>query len=170
MKRYLLLFVLLLLVVSGCATVQEKYEPRPFTPPVKVPEYKLPVDPFANTSPPEMIFLRKDTSGKFVVCPKEEAELSAFTAKELQKITIRLQYYKTITSQLEDLVNIHIRRENVLIEVIIDQNILKELNREMVVDLRNKMSSDQFWNKLEKGGYVAVIIGLLIEMGVLIAK
>jgi hypothetical protein len=168
MKKIAILLAILFLA-TGCAT-QIPYTKQVFTPPPKADSYKLPADPFTGVPAPTMIYLKKDATGKYVVCPKEEVELYAFTSTELGKITIRLNYYKDERPQLENLVNLHIQRENLLIDLIVDQNVLKELLREMNVDLQNKINSDKMWWSVEKGGYIAVILGMLIEMGILIAK
>ena len=168
MRKLIALVPILLFLLIGCAGNQIKYEPRPFTPPAKVPDYKLPLDPFANTPAPVGIFLKKDPSGKFVLCPKEEATIVGYTSKELDRITLRLQYLKTQNTQLVELINIHVMRQNVLIDIVIDKNLVTEIYRQLFVDMQNKMSSEQFWNKVEKSGQWLVIIGLLIEMGILV--
>ena len=166
MKRFYLLLIVLFVLVS-CATTQKTYTPQVFTPPTKSPEYKLPEDPFANIPAPVSIFLKKDSSGKYVLCSKEEAEIVGFTGKELNKIVLRLDYYKTQLPQVAQLVNLHIQREDLLINLIVDQNILKELFREMYIEAYNKGESQQFWNKVQQGGYWAMIIALVIEIAML---
>jgi PBP1b-binding outer membrane lipoprotein LpoB len=160
-----LIFVAFLLV--GCAGTQVKYEPQTFTPPNKVPLYVPPADPFDKSPAPVAIYLKKDTTGKYVVCPREEADIEAFTSKELDKITLRIHSLKVTNAQLVELINIHVMRENVLIDIIVDKNIAKELYRQLFVDMQNKMSQEDFMHKLQQGGYWAVIVALLIEVGVL---
>ena len=169
MKKWIVLLVLFLFV-TGCAGTQIKYEAQPFTPPPKSEAYKIPADPFTGIPLPEPTYLKKDSSGKYIVCKKEEAEVAAFTTKDIHNLTIRIVYYRDLNVALENQINLHIQRENLLINFVIDVNILKELYRQMNVDLQNKVSSDKMMFNLEKGGYIAVIIGMLIEMGILIAK
>jgi hypothetical protein len=168
MRKWIALLVLFLLV--GCAGTHVKYEKQPFTPPPKSEAYKVPADPFIGIPLPEPTYLKKDPSGHYVVCKKEEAEVAAYTTKDIHNLTIRIVYYRDLNVALENQVNLHIQRENLLINLVVDVNILKELYREFNVDLQNKASSDKTMFNLEKGGYIAVIIGLLIEMGLLIAK
>jgi hypothetical protein len=170
MKKWIAL-ALILVWITACAGPKMTYTPTPFTPPVKSPEYKLPPDPAAGIPAPEPIYLKKDAAtGKYVICKKEEVELYAFTSKELNKITIRLDYYKNVLPQLENLVNIHIQREGVLIDLLVDKNVAKELFKELYVEMYNKNITDKNMFNMEKGGYIAVILGILIEMGILIAK
>jgi hypothetical protein len=154
MKKLLTLLAVLS-ILAGCATTQIKYEKQPFTVIPKVEAYKLPPDPF--TEPPVPIFLKKDATGNYIFCQKEEAELVAFTSKELGKITLRIGYLKEISSELEKLVNIHIQRENLLITIIVDQQTAKEIYRELIVDLQNYSKGQS----LEKTGQWAIIIGQL---------
>lgn len=167
MRKYFALLIVLLGVVACSSTI--KYERQAFTPPPKVESYKLPASPLSEMSAFDLVFIKKDSAGRYVTCPKAEAELTAFTAKDLNKVTLTIQYYKEMTPQLENLVNLHIQRENLLIDFIIDQNFLKELLREFNVDLQNKAASDKTWWNVEKGGYWGVIIGLIIEAAILAA-
>jgi len=166
MKKLLMLLLLVTFILIGCATEPIKYEKQSFTPPPKQEEYKLPADPFANVPAPVFIYLKKDTDGRYIVSSKEEVEVYAFTPTELQKITLRISYLKEVNTQLVDLVNIQIRRGNVLIDLFVDQQIAKELYREINVDLQNQMKHDKAWNTVEKGGLWAIIIGLIIELGI----
>lgn len=168
MRKWIALLFLLLLV--GCAAPL-KYEKQVFTPPPKAEAYKMPSDPFTGIPLPEPTYLKKDpSSGHYIVCKKEEAEVAAYTTKDIHNLSIRIIYYRDLNVALENQINLHIQRENLLITLVIDQNILKELLREFNVDLQNKIHSDKMWWNVEKGGYIAVIIGMLIEMGLLIAK
>ncbi len=157
MKKVIVLLAGLLLL-TGCATTQLKYEPHSFTPIPKVEAYKLPEDPFKE--PPVPVYLKKDTSGKYITCQKEEAELVAYTGKELNKIVLRLEYLKTVNADLEKLVNIHIQRENVLIDIVTDQNTAKEIYREILVDLQNQIKGQ----KIDQAGQWVIIIGQLIAI------
>jgi hypothetical protein len=138
-----------------------KYEPLKFNPPAKAEAYKLPPDPFANIPAPVPIYLKKDATGKYITCKAEEADIVAFTGKDLNTITIRITYFKNLMPQLENLVNLHIQRENGLIDLIIDQNILKEFYREMNVEWQNKAHKDKILGDIEKAGLWLVIIGQL---------
>jgi hypothetical protein len=167
MKKYLVLLVILFALTACAQTI--KYKRQPFTPPKKAEAYKLPASPLSEMSAFDLVFIKKDPIGRYVTCPKAEAELTAFTAKDLNKVTLTIQYYKEMAPQLESLVNLHIQRENLLIDFIVDQNFLKELLREWNVDIQNKAASDKTWWNVEKGGYWGVIIGLIIEAAILAA-
>jgi len=153
--RKLLVLLVALFILAGCATTQLKYEKQDFITPPKVEVYKLPLDPF--TEPPVPIFLNKDTAGKYILCQKEEAELVAYTSKELGKITLRIAYLKEVNSNLERLVNIYIQRENVMIDIITDQQTAKEIYRGLIVDLQNQNKGQS----VEKVGMWAIMIGQL---------
>lgn len=157
MRKLLLLFVGLLFL-AGCAGTQLKYEPHSFTPIPKVEAYNLPEDPFKE--PPVPVYLKKDTSGKYITCQKEEADLVAYTGKELSKIVLRLEYLKTVNADLVRLVNVRIQRENILIDIVTDQNTAKEIYRELIVDLQNQNSG----KSIEKAGLWVIIIGQLIAI------
>lgn len=151
------------ILLVGCATTpQVIYTPQSFTPPAKVEEYKLPADPSGPAPTP--IFLKKGTDGKYTPCKREEADLTAFTSNDLDKITARIVYLKDINGQLVELVNIQIRRGNVLTELIVDQQMAKEIYRQLNVDLQNQVAHDKNWNSVEKGGLWAIIIGQLIAI------
>ena len=170
MKKWIAL-AMILFWITGCAGTKLVYTPQPFTPPAKSPEYKLPPDPTAGIpAPTPTTYFKRDATGKWVECPKEQAELSAFTSKELNKITIKLEWVKTILPQLEGNINLHIQHENNLIDIIVDKNTAKEIYRELYVEMYNKALSDKNLFNVEKGGYIAVIIGLLIEAAILAAK
>lgn len=156
----LLILVITLAILTGCASTI-KYEKQPFTPIPKVEPYVLSADPF--TEPPVPIYLKKGDrfdEQKYVLCPKEEAEVIAFTSKELNKITLRIAYLKDLNSDLVKLVNIHIQRENVMIDIITDQNTAKEIYRELLVDLQNASK----WKSAEKVGLWTIIIGQLVTI------
>jgi len=155
--------IVCLLLLAGCASVpQLKYEKQPFTPPPKSEEYKLPSIDFGD--PPKAIFLAKQSDGNWKEVTKEQGELIAYTSKEHDKIVVRIQYYKEMTPKLVDLVNIHIKRDNLLIDLVVDQQTAKELYRELLVDVQNQAKSDKGWNTAEKGGLWAIIIGQLIAI------
>jgi len=161
MKKLLMLVCVLFL--SACATTgQLKYEKQPFTSPPKSEEYKLPPDPFASLEPPKPIFLAKQKDGTWKEVPKDQGEVIAYFPKEHDKIVLRLQYYKELTPELVKLVNIQIKRGNVLIDLVVDQQVAKELYRELYIETYNLAKSDKMWNGVEKAGLWAVIIGQLI--------
>lgn len=155
--------VVCLLLLAGCASApQLKYEKQTFTPPPKSEEYKLPTIDFGD--PPKPIFLAKQSDGNWKEVAKEQGELIAYTSKEHDKIVVRIQYYKEMTPKLVDLVNIHIKRDNLLIDLVVDQQTAKEIYRELLVDVQNQAKSDKNWNTAEKGGLWAIIIGQLIAI------
>lgn len=159
MKKLFLIFVALI-ILSGCATNPIKFEPKKFEPPQKIEPYKIPEDPFKE--PPIAIFLKKLPDGNYKIVSQDQAELTAYTAKEHNKIVLRITYYKELVPKLENFVNIHIQMYNKSIDLMVDQNLAKELYRELYVEMYNKNKSDNRWNVVEKGGLWAVIIGQLI--------
>lgn len=163
--KYVVLLLALVVLLAGCASVTPiKYEPQAFKPPSKTEEYKLPPDPFASVSPPVFIFLKKGLDGNYVVCSKEESEFAALAPKELDKITLRISYLKDINGKLMELVNVQILRGNVLIDLISDQQVAKEIYRQIMVDFQNQANHDKNWSNVEKAGYLAIIIGQLVAL------
>ncbi len=161
MKKLLILTIFLFLF--GCATTEQlKYERQTFTPPQKTEEYKLPSIDFGEA--PKPIFLAKLKDGNWKEVSREEGTLIAYTSKEHDKIVIRLQYGKEIIPKLVDLINIQVRRGNVLVDVVMDQQTAKELYRELLVDVQNKAKSDKAWDTTEKGALWLVILGQLIAI------
>jgi hypothetical protein len=145
--------------------------PKPLELP-RIPAYQLPPDPFKDVPAPIQIFLKKSATGypyNYEVCPKEEAEIIAYTPKEHDKIVLRIQYYKEIVPQLENLVNVHIRIANSEIDLIIDQQLAKEVYKEMWIDTTNAKNKQSSQFGLEKYGLYGVIIGLIIEAAILAA-
>ena len=155
MKNLLLIF-LALVILCSCATM--KYEPPKFEPVVKIPAYKLPPDPFENTEPPIPIFKKADGSP----ATKEEAQLICYVPKELDKITLRLQYRKEIIDSLIRLINVQIEMTNVMADLERLKELKAEVYKQMWVDQVNTTSINKIWADIEKGGLSAIIIAQLI--------
>jgi len=160
--RKFLLVILAAMLISGCATM--KYEPPKLDLVKKIPEYKLPEDPFVAAGPPVPLFLKKDTTGKWIECSKEEAIVIAYIPKEHDKIVLRIQYLKDINAALVRLVNIHIDITNVKSELERDQLLRAEIYKEMWTDAVNQGIISKTWNDVEKGGLTAIIIVQIIAI------
>ena len=163
----LISLILVCLFMAGCAAPLKYEPPKPLDIP-KIPEYKLPTDPFQGTAPPVKIFLKKQ-GGTWVECPKEEGQIIAYTPKEHDKIVLRIQYYNQLVPQLERLVNVNIQIANQTITLVIDQQLAKEVYKELWIDVQNARNHDKNMFGLEKGGLYAIIIGLIIEAAILAA-
>ncbi|OGM09305.1 hypothetical protein A2Z67_05180 [Candidatus Woesebacteria bacterium RBG_13_36_22] len=169
MKKIIMLILLLVFCV-GCAHMT--YEPPKVTMErslQKQKHYELPSDPFAGTEPPKAIFLAKadgvNLPGNFYkVVPKEEGELICYTAKEHDKIVLRISYYKEVVPALVRLVNIQIDLNNAHVQLVIDEELAKELYKQFWMDTENKRLSDKRWDTLEKGGLWAIILGQLVAL------
>lgn len=161
--RKFVICLLGVLLLAGCATSHMKYEPPKIEPPKKLEHYRLPPDPFAKIEPPQAIFLKKQGS-VWVECAKEEAILVAYTAREHDKIVLRLGYYKEILPRMEQLINVFIDMNNARIELQVDQQLAKELYKQMWIDVENRRIDEKFWNNLEKAGNWAIIIAQLIAI------
>lgn len=159
--------VLCLLLLVGCAAPLKYEPPKPLDIP-KIPAYQLPPDPFKDVPPPVQIFLKKE-GGKWIECSKAEGQIIAYTPKEHDKIVLRIQYYNQLVPQLENLVNVHIKIANSEIDLIIDQQLAKEVYKEMWIDTTNAKNRDATLFGLEKYGLYGIIIGLIIEAAVLAA-
>ncbi len=158
--------LILALFVVSCAPAL-KYEPPKMTMDralQKQKYYELPPDPFANVEPPKAIFLAKTDGGLWKEVPKEQGELVCYTAREHDKIVLRLSYYKEVVPALVRLVNIQIDLNNAHVQLVIDEELAKELYKQFWIDTENKRINDNRWNSLEKGGMWAVIIAQLIAM------
>lgn len=171
MKKTFVLFFCCFFLFFGCAPLM-KYEPPKIEASKKIEPYKLPEDPFSKVDPPKAIFLAKaDTinlPGSFwKEVSKEQAELVCYTAREHNKIVLRLQYYKELVPQLENLINIYIQINNVRIELQVDERLAKEVYKQMWIDAVNKGIIDKRWANFEKAGHWALILGLLVEVGIL---
>jgi len=157
--------LILAFFVASCAPVM-KYEPPKISMDKALPKqkhYELPTDPFANVEPPKSIFLSKE--GQFWrEVPKEQGELICYTAREHDKIVLRISYYKEVVPVLVKLVNIQIDLNNAHIQLVIDEELAKELYKQFWIDTENKRIADNRWNSLEKGGMWAVIIGQILAL------
>jgi len=157
MKKLFLLLIIGIIVCS-CATV--KFEPQKFEPVVKLPVYKLPDDPFANTEPPIPIFKKADGSS----ATKEEAQLICYVPRELDKITLRLQYRKEIIDSLLRYINVQIEMTNVRADLERLKEMKAEIYREMWIDEVNRGIITKTWNDVEKGGLTSIIIVQIIAI------
>jgi len=162
MKKLLILLCIFVMVVS-CAPLM-KYEPPKIERPPKIEPYVLPPDPFATLDPPKPIFLARLDSGLFKEVPKEEATIIAYVTKEHDKIVIRLQYFKELVPALVKLVNVNIDIANGYITLQVDQQLAKEVYKQLYIDMANKNIVDERWNNLEKGGYWVIILAQLIAL------
>ena len=100
----------------------------------------------------------------YKVVPKEEGELICYTAKEHDKIVLRISYYKEVVPALVRLVNIQIDLNNAHVQLVIDEELAKELYKQFWMDTENKRLSDKRWDTLEKGGLWAIILGQLVAL------
>src|SRR4030042_3298414 len=162
MKKLLFLLPVFCLFLAGCAATNKlTYEPIKIAPPPKSQPYVLPSDPCKGTAPPEAIFLKQQPDGTFQKVSPEQADVIGYVEKEHNKIVLRLSYYKELVPQLEKLVNIHIEIENRQIDLIINQDLLKELYRQLYIEVHNQGITDKQWGTLEKGGLWLIILGQL---------
>jgi len=164
MKKIIVLLILALFVVS-CAPAL-KYEPPKISMDralQKQKYYELPTDPFANTTPPKAIYLAKE-GNYWKEVPKEQGELICYTEMEHDKIVLRISYYKEVVPALVRLVNIQIDLNNAHVQLVIDEELAKELYKQFWIDTENKRLNDSRWNSLEKGGMWAIIIGQLLAL------
>jgi hypothetical protein len=167
-------FIFLVLSLVSCAPMMT-YTPPKIETPEKMEHYQMPPDPFEGMTAPQPIFLAKATGinlpGTYWrEVPKEQAELTCYTAKEHDKIVLKLSYYKEIVPALVRLVNIHIDLNNAHIQLIVDENLAKELYKQFWIDTENKRIADSRWSSLEKGGLWAIILGQLITLAITVAK
>jgi hypothetical protein len=171
MKKILVLLILVFFIVS-CAPAL-KYEPPKISMDralQKQKYYELPPDPFANTAPPKAIYLAKadgvtSLPGQYwKEVPKEQGELICYTEREHDKIVLRISYYKEVVPALVRLVNIQIDLNNAHVQLVIDEELAKELYKQFWIDTENKRLNDSRWNSLEKGGMWAIIIGQLLAL------
>ena len=165
MKKILVLLILVFFI-SSCAPMM-KYEPPKISMDralQKQKYYELPTDPFANVLPPKAIFLAKTESGLWKEVPKEQGELICYTEREHDKIVLRISYYKEVVPALVRLVNIQIDLNNAHVQLVIDEELAKELYKQFWIDTENKRLNDSRWNSLEKGGMWAIIIGQLLAL------
>lgn len=163
--RKLILILTILVFCFGCTPLM-KYEPPKFDPPKKIDRYKLPPDPFRELDPPKPLFLAETEDGKWKEVPKEKATVIAYFPKEHDKIVLRLQYYKEILPQMEQLVNVYIELNNVRVEIQMDEKLAKEVYKQLWIDAQNGRITDQRWDTVNKAGMWAIIIGLLINLGI----
>jgi hypothetical protein len=63
------------------------------------------------------------------------------------------------------LVNIQIDLNNAHVQLVVDEELAKEIYHQLFVDAMNKNITDSRWSSLEKGGLYAIILGLLINLG-----
>lgn len=171
MKRMLVLLIFVFFIVS-CAPLM-KYEPPKISMDralQKQKYYELPADPFVNVEPPKAIFLARADGitglpGKYwKEVPKEQGELICYTAREHDKIVLRISYYKEVVPALVRLVNIQVDLNNAHVQLVIDEELAKELYKQFWIDTENKRISDKRWDSLEKGGMWAIIIGQLLAL------
>ena len=165
MKKILVLLILVFFIAS-CAPLM-KYEPPKISMDKalqKQKHYELPTDPFANVEPPKAIFLAKEGQ-LWKEVPKEQAELICYTAREHDKIVLRISYYKEIVPALVRLVNIQIDLNNAHVQLVVSEELAKEIYHQLFVDAMNKNITDSRWSSLEKGGLYAIILGLIINLG-----
>lgn len=163
MKKCLVFACLVLALLVGCAHQMEYKAPEikaaePF------PKYVLPPDPFAKVDPPKPIFLAQQADGTFKEVPKNEATILGYTAKEHDKIVLRLQYYKELVPQLEHLVNVYIEINNVRIQLQVDEQLAKEVYKKLWIDTANQAANDKMWTGIQDAGQWAIIIGQLIAI------
>jgi hypothetical protein len=152
--------VLAFCLVLGCAH-QVEYKPPVITPTPPIPRYTLPPDPFATVDPPKPIFLAQQSDGTFKEVPKGESTVIGYTAREHDKIVLRLQYYKELVPQLERMVNVYIEINNVRIQLQMDEQLAKEVYRKLWIDTTNQANSDKMWAGVQDAGQWAIIIGQL---------
>ena len=164
MKKLLGILVILSFLVSCTPLMQ--YTPPKLDPPKKIERYKLPVDPFKDLEPPKPIFLAKTEDGNWKEVPKEQGIIIAYFPKEHDKIVLRLQYYKEILPQMEQLVNVYIELNNIRVEIQMDEKLAKEVYKQLWIDAQNGRITDQRWDTANKAGMWAIIIGLLINMAI----
>ena len=170
MKIFAILLILVFLSVS-CAPMMT------YTPPKitmdraleKQKDYELPTDPFANIEPPKAIFLAKadgvNLSGQYYKeVPKDQSDFICYATKEHDKIVLRLSYYKEVVPALVRLVNIQIDLNNAHVQLVVDEELAKELYKQFWIDTENKRINDKRWESLEKGGMWAIIIGQLLAL------
>lgn len=166
MKKLLGLLVILFLLLA--CTPLMRYEPPKITMDKalqKQKHYELPTDPFANVEPPKAIFLaRAEGQQLWKEVSKEQAELICYTAREHDKIVLRISYYKEIVPALVRLVNIQIDLNNAHVQLVVSEELAKELYKQFWIDTENKRIADKRWDSLEKGGMWAIIIGQLIAL------
>jgi hypothetical protein len=166
MKKIFILLIFIFFMVS-CAPLM-KYEPPKITMDKalqKQKHYELPTDPFANVEPPKAIFLaRAEGQQLWKEVSKEQAELICYTAREHDKIVLRISYYKEIVPALVRLVNIQIDLNNAHVQLVVSEELAKELYKQFWIDTENKRIADKRWDSLEKGGMWAIIIGQLIAL------
>jgi len=166
MKKILILLILGVFLIASCAPMM-KYEPPKISMDralQKQKHYELPTDPFANVEPPKAIFLAKADGQYWKEVPKEQAELICYTAREHDKIVLRISYYKEVVPALVRLVNIQVDLNNAHVQLVIDEELAKELYKQFWIDTENKRISDKRWEGLEKGGMWAIIIGQLLAL------
>lgn len=167
MKKIFILLIFMLFFVTSCAPLL-KYEPPKISMDKalqKQKHYELPIDPFANVEPPKAIFLAKVEGQQFwKEVSKEQAELICYTAREHDKIVLRISYYKEVVPALVRLLNIQIDLNNAHVQLVIDEELAKELYKQFWMDTENKRIADKRWDSLEKGGMWAIIIGQLIAL------
>jgi hypothetical protein len=170
MKKIFILLIAVLFIAS-CAPMMTYTPPKVTMDRALQPQkhYELPTDPFANIEPPKAIFLAK-VDGVWKEVPQDKAELTCYTGREHDKIVLRLAYYKEIVPAMVRLVNIQIDLNNAHVQLVIDEDLAKELYKQFWVDAENKRISDKNWNTLEKGGMWAVILGQIIAMIAIVAK
>ena len=160
MKK-LLCILLVIMFMSGCATM--KYEAPKLDPVRKLDYYKLPDSPFAG-NPPVPIFMKRDENGKIVECPKQEATIVAYISTEHDKIVLKLQYDNEIIAHLVRLVNVHIDMVNVRAELERDQQLSKEVYKQMWIDEVNRSGVNKTYSDVEKGLLVVIIVAQIIAI------
>jgi hypothetical protein len=164
MKKFVLV-LLAVILLSGCVS-QMKYTPPVIPKPEKIPAYVPPDDPTAKLEPPKPVFLKRDPKdpNKWVPCDKAEGILIAYYPVEHDKIVLRLQYLKEMNTSLVKLVNVYIDINNIRVELQLDQQLAKEVYKQMWIDSENRLANDKLMNDLEKGGLAAVIVGQLMAI------
>ena len=159
MKKVVCL-VLCLVFLVACAPALE-YKAPDIKPVPPIPKYILPPDPFATVDPPKPIFLAQQKDGMFKEVAKAEATIIGYTAKEHDKIVLRLQYYKELVPQLERMVNVYIEINNVRIQLQVDEQLAKEVYRKMWIDTTNEAARQKMLSGIQDTGQWAVIIAQL---------
>jgi len=167
MKKFSVLLTALVVFVllTGCAS-QLKYTPPTINAPEKLPAYVPPDDPTAKLEPPKPFFLKRDPKDpqKWVMCDKSEGIVLAYFPVEHDKIVLRIQYLKEMNKLLVDLVNVNIQISNVKSELIVNQQMAKEVYKEMYVDIYNQYYNEKMQGNVEKAGLLLVILGQLAAL------